>query len=145
MRSTSEHRRALKNLSGIIKVKFSIISFKMSLKNNQKLQKLRKIALKDGKQNSGCIHFWSKTGRILTNFSWQILTKISEISTHYEQIETDGVQSYGTMYQDISSHSDVGNLMPVTSVYSVSDGIQTNEPYQEPFNFDAFEPNSGHF
>ena len=59
----------------------------------------------------------------------------SEISTHYEQIETDGVQSYGTMYQDISTHSDVGNLMPVTSVYSVSDGIQTNEPYQEPFIF----------
>ena len=62
-------------------------------------------------------------------------TKNSEISTHYEQIETDGVQSYGTMYQDISTHSDVGNLMPVTSVYSVSDGIQTNEPYQEPFSF----------
>ena len=97
----------------------------MSLKNNQKFQKLRKIALKDEKTFSGCIHFRSKT-------------KISEISTHYEQIETDGVQSYGTMYQDISSHSDVGNLMPVTSVYSVSDGIQTNEPYQEPFDFDAF-------
>ena len=81
--------------------------------------------------------FGQKRG-VFRHFMWQILTKISEISTHYEQIETDGVQSYGTMYQDISSHSDVGNLMPVTSVYSVSDGIQTNEPYQEPFNFDPF-------
>ena len=70
---------------------------------------------------------------------------ISEISTHYEQIETDGVQSYGTMYQDISSHSDVGNLMPVTSVYSVSDGIQTNEPYQEPFDFKQFCQNCAKF
>ena len=84
---------------------------KMNFENNQKFQKIRKIALK---------------------------RPISEISTHYEQIETDGVQSYGTMYQDISSHSDVGNLMPVTSVYSVSDGIQTNEPYQEPFTFELF-------
>ena len=71
-------------------------------------------------------------------FKAKILTKISEISTHYEQIETDGVQSYGTMYQDISSHLDVGNLMPVTSVYSVFDGIQTNEPYQDRFNFAHF-------
>ena len=91
------------------------------------------------------VSIFGQNGAYFDNFSWQILTKISEISTHYEQIETDGVQSYGTMYQDISSHSDVGNLMPVTSVYSVSDGIQTNEPYQEPFNFDAFDPNSGHF
>ena len=83
----------------------------MNLENNQKFQKIRKIAPK---------------------------RPISEISTHYEQIETDGVQSYGTMYQDISSHSDVGNLMPVTSVYSVSDGIQTNEPYQESFTFEQF-------
>ena len=48
---------------------FFIISLNMSLKDNQKFQKLRKIAPKErGKTFSGCIHFRSKTGRFLTNF-----------------------------------------------------------------------------
>ena len=108
------------------------------MENYLNFQNFQKLAPECPGKNSGFLPIFGQNCLFCEFFKAEMLTKISEISTHYEQIETDGVQSYGTMYQDISSHSDVGNLMPVTSVYSVSDGIQTNEPYQEPFNFAHF-------